>query len=927
MDVDRDTFLDEFLRLDGRGEYTDALCPCNRSTEAKYRCKDCFFGQLLCSGCVIAWHACNPLHDIERWNGLFFERTTLKQLGLRIQLNHPPNQPCVNPKAATADDFIIIDSHGVHEVALDFCKCERGIDDPLQLLRARLYPATGTIPKTAATFNCLKHFQLLSFESKCSAYEFFNSVSRETDNTGLLKHRDRYDEFLRVVRQWRHTKMLKRAGRGHDCQGIMATKPGQCAVLCPACPQPGINLPPNWEMAPEDRKFLYALFIGMDANFRLKRKVASSEERDPSLGGGWAFFVEEKAYKAYLGPRWNQKQERSDCVDHDAVNKPDREARGLAASGAGTIDCSRHDFKRPLGVGDLQKGERYLNMDYMFLQSVRDTGVQMIVVSYDIVCQWHKNLRERMLSYPHELHLSGSVKYISFLIPKFHLPAHIEDCNILYSFNLVKGVGRTDGEAPERGWANINPIAQSTKEMGPGARRDTLDDHFNDWNWKKTLQFGPRLLKKLREAAPALVEHRAVLRDFVASLPSDVIERWQTEVDNWERDSWKPSPPPNPYKSSSKAKSERDVRLELAQELAAKEVPGDKNAEHGHHATVMIANGLALGDEQYKLATDAAELSLNLHPTSKQLSSLLERSNQLRRKIAAWIEIQTLFLPEAARERAKAAQKAGPNGVAGVKAEDIDLWLPSALKKEGIIVSDELQGYEWRLREGQANDALDELRRVLRLRSHLYAHKDRYTRGVKANTRANVAISTATQTIKKAASKYRTARDALVILSRGRVAPPHWETKFRVLGDGDIRALSEGLHGDPVRQKTYKPSWIWSAAGVAAQSDGDPELNDALRIEWCRTRARVMRWEEEVDLLQEEMRRVSVYLSWKARWWLENSSTRIGLGLGKPTEEGIAAYSRRQAAQLTDLCTRFKHDWEEVPLLMERWADNDDDTV
>jgi hypothetical protein len=51
---------------------------------------------------------------------------------------------------------------------------------------------------------------------------------------------------------------------------------------------------------------------------------------------------------------------KSTCVSHDAVNKPDREARGLAASGAGTVDCARHNFKRPNGVGDLQKGERYV---------------------------------------------------------------------------------------------------------------------------------------------------------------------------------------------------------------------------------------------------------------------------------------------------------------------------------------------------------------------------------------------------------------------------------------------------------------------------------------------------------------------------------------------------------------------------------------
>ncbi|KAG2035191.1 hypothetical protein BDR03DRAFT_803099, partial [Suillus americanus] len=57
-----------------------------------------------------------------------------------------------------------------------------------------------------------------------------------------------------------------------------------------------------------------------------------------------------------------------------------------------------------------------------------------------------------------------------FLIPKFHLPAHITSCQIKFSFNFIKGVGRTDGEAPERGWADINPITTSTHEMGPRSR-------------------------------------------------------------------------------------------------------------------------------------------------------------------------------------------------------------------------------------------------------------------------------------------------------------------------------------------------------------------------------------------------------------------------------------------------------------------------
>jgi hypothetical protein len=127
-------------------------------------------------------------------------------------------------------------------------------------------------------------------------------------------------------------------------------------------------------------------------------------------------------------------------------------------------------------------------MDYFFLASLKLNIPQRLVISYDIVCQWSRNLDHRCQIYPSNPIASGEVQEILYLVPKFHLHAHIIQCQVNYSFNLVPGVGRTDGEAPERGWADINGVATSTREMGPGSRRDTLDDHFGDYNWRKVSQ-------------------------------------------------------------------------------------------------------------------------------------------------------------------------------------------------------------------------------------------------------------------------------------------------------------------------------------------------------------------------------------------------------------------------------------------------------
>lgn len=114
--------------------------------------------------------------------------------------------------------------------------------------------------------------------------------------------------------------------------------------------------------------------------------------------------------------------------------------------------------------------------------------VRDIKISYDIACKWSINLRTRFESFHEDIDLSKFS--ITHLVPKFHLPAHGPKCQVQYSFNYTRGVGRTHGETVEQEWAYINLAALSTREMGPGARHSALDDSWSGWNWKKVLGFG-----------------------------------------------------------------------------------------------------------------------------------------------------------------------------------------------------------------------------------------------------------------------------------------------------------------------------------------------------------------------------------------------------------------------------------------------------
>jgi hypothetical protein len=80
-----------------------------------------------------------------------------------------------------------------------------------------------------------------------------------------------------------------------------------------------------------------------------------------------------------------------------------------------------------------------------------------------------------------------------------------------------------------------------------------------------------------------------------------------------------------------------------------------------------------------------------------------------------------------------------------------------------------------------------------------------------------------------------------------------------------------------------------------------------VRIEWCKARARALRWAEEVELLQEEMRRVLQFLDWQANWWEEQG--RLQICQAAAHNEGLLAYAARQANIRRRLSRHFRTLW------------------
>jgi CxC2 like cysteine cluster associated with KDZ transposases len=80
----------------------------------------------------------------------------------------------------------VVHTNGVHTLKIQLCACYGDRSHAkFQLLRCSWLPATTEDPQTAFTFDVLDSYLLLSLQGKVSREDYYLSISRLTDNTGL----------------------------------------------------------------------------------------------------------------------------------------------------------------------------------------------------------------------------------------------------------------------------------------------------------------------------------------------------------------------------------------------------------------------------------------------------------------------------------------------------------------------------------------------------------------------------------------------------------------------------------------------------------------------------------------------------------------------------------------------------------------------
>lgn len=214
---------------------------------------------------------------------------------------------------------------------------------------------------------------------------------------------------------------------------------------------------------------------------------------------------------------------------------------------------------------------RFANMDFIIFSAIYMSLVLLLTFSYDICCQWSRNVRKQIPQLPRALQPPPDIlRNAKLVIPKFHLHNHGLKCQLNFNLNFLRGSAQSDLEDPERYWAHQNPVSMSTREMSEGARHDTLSDHAGSWNWRKITNFGiyshshsdlsvlkksdftgVSLLDQIRTSTRMQVAHRTAFENFDATFSPSVTDEFRAMVVAWDAD----KDQPNPYEEPVPCKS------------------------------------------------------------------------------------------------------------------------------------------------------------------------------------------------------------------------------------------------------------------------------------------------------------------------------------------------------------------------------------
>ncbi|KIM35993.1 hypothetical protein M413DRAFT_47570, partial [Hebeloma cylindrosporum] len=886
--VHRKDILDALL-----GTYalpTNAKCQDCSEALGRWRCKDCHLRPLLCRGCCRHRHSRSLFHRLEKWTGSFFQQAALWEVGVYLSIPHievecdsctamdPASLQTImsDTEVTLAEDpgdeadwedideptgelpfqqytrrnptsnqhgqpfVVIVDASGIHNLPLVMCPC-RGADQAVpEAAFAGFLPSSFQEIRTLFTTRCLDEFRFANLECKTSAYQFYQLLRRRTNPANLMAIPDRYAELRRASREWRHLKKMKQNGFGHTKK---APGLGDLGLFCPACPQPGVNIPDDWQ-DPSNRDLYIRSFV-TDGNFTADHLKQKRPEDDVWLLDGEGMMTGRQRYKEHLKVAIERNTKAPCERNFQAVEQANRSSTTKDVTGIVAVACARHGCFAPGSVSDMDKGEKQMIVDWGFCEAVRLTRVPVngkILLYYDIYCQWSVHWPDRLaansfLTLPPGIDVDGGIGL-------FHVHGHREQCLHRYATYFIPGAAVVDGEVLERLWSVLNLVSRSTRTATLAQRAEILDDHMNDNNWKKLIGIVAVICKRYQTAVVSAEETKKYFDGISESLHPSYIGEWTRQVE--EAEALRADDPAKMDimgTAGVKPKTRAEVEIDLVTGPAANQTAEIR----------LLMTGITLEEDQLNLQH-------YIHSKGRYYKSRADkvdiagRRDRLRTRIDRFqTEILKLLDDDALAHLIGDASIIPfyPDQDAGQPAEDLPalelfldepgthpekmkIALPSVFPAQYMarVGMDTLRDQELQLRRGQANDALHSIRLAIGQKSFQYTSNMRHVDPNAPVTRPRAAIHALGRQISALRRVYAKCREAMVKLN---IPQQELLSFYRVIEDSDVKtdtSIQEPNHPGSARDKL---SWIFTS--VQAETSPDNALSEYYRVHWLRARA------------------------------------------------------------------------------------------
>ncbi|KAK7015430.1 CxC2 domain-containing protein [Favolaschia claudopus] len=660
--------------------------------------------------------------------------------------------------------------------------------------------------------------------------------------------------------------------------------------------------------------------------------------------GGKAHFPVDRDYRAYLKENPGS-TEKSTCNYLKAVNKQDKKKfKNMAITGTVNAQCS-HVFI--LSSVDLHYGEKFSNGDYALVSSLRlyngrgkmtfelrfeiDDVDEM--ATYDIACEYTIHLESRIAkNFPDVL---VKVKKMRWGVSSLHIQGHQEDCMYKYGTAYLSCVGHLHGETAEQWWPEANQLGPHVRQMNNGHRQDTIIDHQNDWNYKKTAGIGEMLASELRRGKQQFEEK---LRHFngLSASAGDLVKKWKI-MDRTPRRVGKDII--SVYRHNTIPSQQAIYQRMLAEDERFKGsmVPRNRIAR-------FINDALMIEEDQRKIqraVTESKEQDLQ-----SLASEIAKRRSKLKARLTAWRREQREIMPQVGDKVALQSQQ-----LPSIQLEHERLFLPSdfvEVERQELRLGT-LGSEEARWREGQAFDALRATQSVVKTLRALLDHTARHDRQQKQRSRAGDQLRDIIRRRDFRMGTYDVARKAMITL--GSLEPGPQSSfpplsiadtfmksviKKRQLGDSHLtdgrwftmtassstpsqstQQSSGSTKTPPIMSGTQMPKRKINTSrtvkvqpvtaeetaqkaearsevkwrdlgkmGKLTSEEMDEWSQESDRVQWFRAEAEVERWREHVEMrLAELLRSIRSFRKWDTVW------TELADGV----QAGYCAYAKQKA--------------------------------